>query len=224
MTTPVNSVTGGQTTSGTSAASSSSGLGGLTMNDFLTLMTAQLQNQDPLNPTDSNEFLNQLSELSTVEGISQLNTSMGSLSNSMLASQAVNSAALVGQTILAPASAVELSSGSSISGAVQVPSGATSVTLSITNSAGVTVAQVAMPTGAGMQGFSWNGQTADGGTAPPGAYSVSAAAVVGSTSEAATTYLNGTVASVTLDPSGSGVLLNTPQLGSVELSNVQQID
>ncbi|HEY7930626.1 MAG TPA: flagellar hook capping FlgD N-terminal domain-containing protein [Steroidobacteraceae bacterium] len=224
MTTPVNSVTGAQTPSGTSGTPGSNGLGGLTMNDFLTLMTAQLQHQDPLNPTDSNQFLSQLSELSTVEGISQLNTSMGTLSNSMLASQAVNSAALVGQTILAPASASELASGGSISGAVQVPSGAKSVTLSITNAAGVTVAQVAMPTGAGMQGFSWNGQSANGNTAPPGVYGVSAAAVVGNTSEAATTYLNGTVSSVTLDPGASGVLLNTPQLGSVALSNVQQLD
>ena len=46
------------------------------MNDFLTLMTAQLKNQDPLNPTDSNQFLSQLSELSTVEGISQLNDTL----------------------------------------------------------------------------------------------------------------------------------------------------
>ncbi|HEX4052007.1 MAG TPA: flagellar hook capping FlgD N-terminal domain-containing protein [Steroidobacteraceae bacterium] len=224
MTTPVNPTNSGSTTGNTASGSSSSVLGGLTMNDFLTLMTAQLQNQDPLNPTDSNEFLSQLSELSTVEGISQLNTSLGTLSNSMLASQAVNSAALVGQTILAPASSGVLASGGTLSGAVQVPSGANSVTLSIANSAGVTVAQVAMPTGAGMQSFSWNGQTSNGGTAPPGTYSVSAAAVVGSTSEAATTYLNGTVSSVTLDPSGSSVLLNTPQLGSVPLSNVQQLD
>ena len=39
------------------SSSASAGVGGLTMNDFLTLMTAQLQNQDPLNPTDSNQFL-----------------------------------------------------------------------------------------------------------------------------------------------------------------------
>lgn len=224
MTSPVNSATNGTTTGGTSSGSSSNGLGGLTMNDFLTLMTAQLQNQDPLNPTDSNEFLSQLSELSTVEGISQLNTSMGTLSNSMLASQAVNSAALVGQTILAPASAGELSSGSSLSGAVNVPSGASSVTLTITNAAGATVDQVAVSANAGLQGFTWDGTTSSGGTAPPGVYGISASAVVGSTSEAANTYLNGTVSSVTLDPTSSEVMLNTPQLGSVSLSNVQQID
>ncbi len=90
--------------SGSSGSSATGGVGGLTMNDFLTLMTAQLQNQDPLNPTDSNQFLSQLSELSTVEGISQLNTSMTTLSNSMLSSQALTSASLVGQGILAPAS------------------------------------------------------------------------------------------------------------------------
>src|ERR1035441_3652626 len=101
-----------------SSANAVSGVGGLTMNDFLTLMTAQLKNQDPLNPTDSNQFLAQLSELSTVEGISQLNTSMTTLSNSMLSSQALTSAALVGQGILAAASSVAYTSGQSLSGAV----------------------------------------------------------------------------------------------------------
>ncbi len=61
MTTPVNSATNGSSGAGAGSSTGSSALGGLTMSDFLTLMTAQLQNQDPLNPTDSNEFLRQLS-------------------------------------------------------------------------------------------------------------------------------------------------------------------
>src|SRR5579871_3725414 len=113
MTSSVNPIIHGSAAGGTAWASSTSGssangLGGLTMNDFLTLMTAQLKHQDPLNPTDSNQFLNQISELSTVEGISQLNTSLSSLSGSLLSTQAVNSAALVGQTILAPATSATL--------------------------------------------------------------------------------------------------------------------
>src|SRR6185437_9860513 len=121
MTTPVNSVTNGSTGSGTSGAPGSpggNGLGGLTMNDFLTLMTAQLKNQDPLNPTDSNQFLNQLSELSTVQGIAQLNGSMNSLSNAMLSSQALGSAALVGRGVLAPASTATLAGGAGLAVAV----------------------------------------------------------------------------------------------------------
>jgi flagellar basal-body rod modification protein FlgD len=229
MTTPVGSST--QTNpssgaSGTGGASSAAGIGGLTMSDFLTLMTAQLQHQDPLNPTDSNQFLSQLSELSTVEGISQLNDSMGALSNSMLSSQALTAASLVGTNVLAPASSSSYTSGGSLSGAVQVPSGATAVALTVTNSGGAVIDQISIPATAGLQTFSWDGTTSSGGVAPSGIYSVSAAATVSGQTQpqAATTYLNGTVTSVTLGTSGASPTLNTSQLGPVALSSVQQID
>lgn len=224
MTTSVNPIGTTTTTTPTPSSTGTSGIGGLTMNDFLTLMTAQLQNQDPLNPTDSNQFLSQLSELSTVEGISQLNTTMSTLSDSVLSSQAVSSASLVGQTILAPASAASLTSGGALSGAVQVPNGATAVTLTITDAGGDVIDQQALPTGAGMQSFSWNGTTSSGALAPSGVYNVAASAEVSGSSQSATTYLNGTVSSVTLGTSGSATTLNTTQLGAVPLSSVQQID
>jgi len=207
-----------------SSANAVSGVGGLTMSDFLTLMTAQLKNQDPLNPTDSNQFLAQLSELSTVEGISQLNTSMTTLSNSMLSSQALTSAARVGQGILTAASSAAYTSGQSLSGAVQVPSGATSVVLTISNAGGAIVNQMAVSASAGLQSFSWNGTTSNGQPAPSGTYSVSATAEVGGTTEAASTLITGTVSSVTLGAAGASPTLNTPQLGPVALSAVQQID
>jgi flagellar basal-body rod modification protein FlgD len=217
--------TGSAGSSGSSgSAGSASTVGGLTMDDFLTLMTAQLQNQDPLNPTDSNQFLAQLSELSTVEGISQLNTSVTTLSNAMLSSQALTSAALVGHGILAPAASAAYTSGQSFSGAVEVPTGATNVILTISNAAGAVVNQQAVPASAGLQNFSWNGTTSDGKPAPSGAYSISANAVVGGTSQAASTYINGTVSSVTLGATGQSPTLNTPQLGPIALSSVQQID
>lgn len=228
MTSPVTPTNGsGSSTPGTSGSgsgTSSGGITGLTMNDFLTLMTAQLQNQDPLDPTDSNNFLSQLSELSTVEGISQLNTSVSTLSTSMLSSQAISSAALVGQSVLTPADSASFTAGSTLSGAVQVPTGTTGVTVTITNSAGVIVNQMAVSPSAGLQTFSWNGAAGNGAAAPSGTYNVTATAEVGGASEAATTLINGTVSSVTLDSSGTGVTLNTPQLGTVPLSSVQQID
>lgn len=213
--------TGGSGSSGTGSAGA---VGGLTMDDFLTLMTAQLQNQDPLNPTDSNQFLAQLSELSTVEGISQLNTSMTTLSNAMLSSQALTSAALVGHGILAPADAATFTTGQTLSGAVQVPTGATSVLVTVSNAAGAVVSQQAVPAAAGLQNFSWNGNTSDGKAAPSGTYSVTANAVVGGKSQTASTFINGTVSSVTLGASGESPTLNTPQLGPIALSSVQQID
>jgi flagellar basal-body rod modification protein FlgD len=225
MTTPVGSATAtNPLASGASTSSATSGVGGLTMDDFLTLMTAQLQNQDPLNPTDSNQFLSQLSELSTVEGISQLNTSMTTLSDSMLSSQALTSAGLVGQGILAAASSAAYTSGQSLSGAVQVPTGASGVVLTVTNAAGAMVNQISVSPSAGLQSFTWNGTLSNGQPAPSGTYSISAAADVGGTTTAATTLINGTVSSVTLGAAGSSPTLNTPQLGAVALSSVQQID
>jgi len=212
------------TNSSSSTSSSANPLGGLTMNDFLTLMTAQLQNQDPLNPTDSNQFLEQLSELSTVEGISQMNTTMSNLSTSLLSSQALSSASLVGQTVLTPASSSSYTSGDTLSGAVQVPTGASSVTLTISSSSGAIVDQMALSPNAGLQDFSWNGTAQNGSAAPSGTYSVSANAIVGSATQAATTLLDGTVQSVSLTSGGTAVTLNTPELGPVALSAVQQIN
>ena len=87
----------GSTTSGTSSSTSSSDSGSASSLDattlggtnFLTLMLAQLKNQDPTSPVDSNTFLSQLASLSTVQGITQLNTSFGSLSSSLVSSQAL---------------------------------------------------------------------------------------------------------------------------------------
>jgi flagellar basal-body rod modification protein FlgD len=206
------------------AASTSASVGGLTMNDFLTLMTAQLKNQDPLNPTDSNQFLQQLSELSTVEGITQLNSSVSTLSNSMLSSQALTSASLVGQNILAPATSAYYTSGQPMTGAVQVPSGASNVVLNVISAGGALVDQINVPSGAGLQSFSWNGMTGNGQAAPSGTYAISASALVGGTAQAANTLINGTVTSVTLGAAGVSPTLNTSQLGPVALSAVQQID
>lgn len=218
-----NAATNAASNSGSTSASGS--VGGLTMNDFLTLMTAQLQNQDPLDPTDANQFLSQLSELSTVEGISQLNTTLTSLSGSMLSSQALSSAALVGQNILAAASSANYVAGSPFTGAVQLPTGATAATVTISDQSGNVMQQMALPvSSSGYASFSWNGTTSNGTTAPSGSYNVSATAMVGGQSQSTTTLLTGTVSSVTLAASGSGVELNTPQLGAVALSSVQQID
>ncbi|HVO00347.1 MAG TPA: flagellar hook capping FlgD N-terminal domain-containing protein [Steroidobacteraceae bacterium] len=207
----------------TQAASNASGMAALTPADFLTLMTAQLKNQDPLNPTDSNEFLSQLAQLSTVSGITSMNTTMDNLSTSLLSSQALSSASLVGHGILTAAATASYVAGQPLSGAVQVPDGASSITLTITDAGGAVVRHITAAPGAGLQPFSWDGTTDSGTSAPSGTYHVGVNAIVNGSSQAATTLLNGTVTSVTLDPSGGGVTLNTPELGPIALSNVKQI-
>ncbi len=82
--------------SGTPAANGTT-LGGT---DFLTLMLAQLKNQDPTSPVDSNTFLTQLAQLSEVQGITSLNTSFSALSSSLTSSQALQASSLLGHQAL----------------------------------------------------------------------------------------------------------------------------
>lgn len=208
------------------ASASAVGTGGVSLagTDFLTLMLAQLKNQDPTSPIDSNAFLNQLAELSTVQGITQLNNSFTGLSSSLVSSQALQASSLLGHQALVPSATAALSAGGSVSGAVQVPQNTSQVTLSITNSAGVLVQQInlgAQP--AGLANFSWDGSAAGGAQAPAGTYQLSAQIAGVASGTAVGTYVSGTVQSVTMGAGGSGLTLNVAGLGSVPFGNVQQI-
>jgi flagellar basal-body rod modification protein FlgD len=221
--TTTSAVNSSNTPATASGAASSTGVGSLTMSDFLKLMTTQLQNQDPMNPTDSSTFLAELSQMSTVEGVTSMQSSLGTLSNSLLSSSAISSAALVGKNVLAAANSSAFTAGSSLSGGVLVPSGATGVTVNVQDAGGTTIKQITVPSGAGLESFTWDGTDSSGAQVPSGTYSFSAAVTGGSTNTA-TVYLPGTVGSVSIDASGTGVTLNTYQLGSVALSDVSQID
>jgi flagellar basal-body rod modification protein FlgD len=213
--------TGGASGTGSASANSATTLGGT---DFLTLMLAQLKNQDPTSPVDSNEFLSQLASLSEVQGITQLNTSFATLSSSLTSNQALQASSLLGHQALVPSSTATLpTAGASISGAVSVPQTSSQVVLNITNSAGVLVQSInlgAQP--AGLANFTWNGQTS-GGAAPAGTYNLTAqvSGVAGGT--AVTTLVGGTIDSVTMGSGTTGMTLNISGLGSVPFSSVQQI-
>src|SRR5450631_92951 len=127
--------TPGSTGAASSATTSSSGtsLGGT---DFLTLMLAQLKNQDPTSPVDSNTFLTQLAQLSEVQGINQLNTSFGSLSSSVSANQALQASSLLGHKALVASSTAQLAAAGTVTGAVNVPQTTSSVVLSVADSSG----------------------------------------------------------------------------------------
>src|ERR1700674_6043840 len=89
--------TGSTGSAGSTTGASSTSLGGT---DFLTLMLAQLKNQDPTSPVDSNTFLTQLGQLSEVQGITSLNTSFSTLSSSLSSSQALQASSLLGHQAL----------------------------------------------------------------------------------------------------------------------------
>jgi flagellar basal-body rod modification protein FlgD len=215
------------TSSSTSGTSDSGSLDAATLGgtNFLTLMLAQLKNQDPTSPVDSNTFLSQLASLSTVQGITQLNTSFGSLSSSLVSSQALQASSLLGHQALVSSSTANLTASGTVTGAVSVPQTTSQALLNISDSSGALVRQISLGAQpAGMANFTWDGKEQDGSQAPAGTYTLSAqyaGATAGGT--AASTYVNGTVQSVTMGAGTTGLTLNVSGLGSVAFSNVQQI-
>jgi flagellar basal-body rod modification protein FlgD len=184
--------------------------------DFLQLISSQLQNQDPLQPTDPSQFLGQL------EGLSEV-SSLQSMQSAMASSQVTSGASLLGQSVLAPGTTATLASGGAIAGAVNAPSGATNLTVSIANSSGATVTSFNVtPAGSGMTDFSWNGTTSSGATAAAGQYSVSVNATVNGASQSVSPMVVSQVQSVTIDPSTNQLDLNTTS-GTVPLSSVVTI-
>jgi flagellar basal-body rod modification protein FlgD len=209
-------------TGSTGSASSSNASNGFTLGgtDFLTLMLAQLKNQDPTSPVDSNEFLSQLASLSEVQGITQLNTQFTSLSSSLVSGQALQASALLGHQALVQSS----TAGGTVNGAVSVPQTSSQVVLNISNSAGVLVDSINLGAqSAGNADFSWNGKTSSGAAAPAGTYTLNAQVAGVSGNTAVTTLVSGTVNSVTMGSGSTGLTLNIGGLGSVPFSSVQQI-
>src|SRR5580698_5333791 len=154
---PVGSGTSNGTNS--SSASALSTALNITPADFLQLITTQLQDQNPLQPTDPTQFLTQLEQMSQVSSMQSMETSLTSLQTSLQSTQMANGTSMLGQTVLAPSTTATLdTSGGSVSGAVSVPSGAKSVTINITNASGALVNsfQVA-PATSGLTNFTWNG-------------------------------------------------------------------
>jgi flagellar basal-body rod modification protein FlgD len=195
----------------------------LGINDFLKLMTTQLKNQDPMKPLDGTEMVAQLAQFGTVSGVQQMNTTLSTLSDSLRASQALSGATMVGHEIVAQSGTASFDGTNGIVGGVDVPSGASSVSLTISDAAGQVLRHITVGTMAGQQAFRWDGKTDSGVQAAAGSYTLTATANVGGATQGLTTAVAARVSSVSLDSSGTGLTLNTPELGAVALNQVQQI-
>lgn len=188
------------------------GLGSLAdnFNTFLTLLTTQLKNQDPTAPLDSNQFTQQLVQMTGVE--QQLNT------NSLLQQLVSNSAAggigtavsLIGQSVKATSSTATLSGGQA-QWTYNLPAAATDLKVQVLDSNNNVVASVA-PTSltAGDHTFSWNGQNLAGTQLPDGGnYTLSVTATdANGNAITSTAYQQGVVTGVTQSGGTTSILIN----------------
>jgi flagellar basal-body rod modification protein FlgD len=190
--------------------------------EFLNLMLTQLKNQDPFKPMESGEFLGQLAQFGTVQGLAGLQTSFDSLATSLVSNQALQAASLVGRTALVASNKASLAEGGIVEGAVDVPAATSNVKIEIRDSAGQVVRNLELGTQkAGLVRFEWDGAAQDGEPAAPGTYTMKATYQRDKGSEAADTFVAAPIDSVLFGSDGFAVQLRG--IGEVPFSTVREI-
>lgn len=190
-------------------------------NRFLTLLTAQLKNQDPLNPLDNAQLTSQLAQISTVNGIEKLNATLQTLLSGMNDSQAMEAAALVNHGVLVPGATMTLGEQGSIGG-FELATGADETKVTIKDSNGLVVRTLNMGAlGAGIHPFVWDGKADSGAQAALGNYTYSITAKTGTTTTTPNALAYGLVQAVTRN--ANGLTLDVGTLGAYVFSDVKQI-
>jgi flagellar basal-body rod modification protein FlgD len=161
-------------TAATSAAAGSSGVDKATIagnfQTFLTLLTTQLKNQNPLDPLDTNQFTQQLVQFAQVEQQLKQNDQLATLVALEKTAQSTTALAFVGQTVSVDGKTAALANGQA-TWSFNVPK-PVSATVSIANSTGQTVYTGAFTMNTGPQNFQWDGRDNAGTQWPAGNYTM----------------------------------------------------
>lgn len=159
-----------QATAATSASASATA--GLADNfeTFLTLLTAQLQNQDPLSPMDTQDFTNQLVQFTGVEQQMRTNSLLESLSELTRLNSGGAAVSYLGMDAVANTNLAGLGTEGGAGWTYTLPRGAREVTLRVLDSSNRTVATAQGSVAAGENRFDWDGRNLSGNRLPPGAY------------------------------------------------------
>ncbi len=196
----------------------------LLQEDFLTLMTEQLKNQDPMKPTDNGEFLGQMAQFSSVSSLGKLQETVSSLAQSLQAGMGLNAVNMIGKEALVAGDRITLEQeGDSARGAVNLPAGTGNLRIAITDPGGNIIRQIDMGNQpAGLVEFTWDGKRNDGSVAAQGNYLVTAQFDTdGDTAEAAETLVFSKIDSVSFD--NGKPKLNIQNGQSLDFAAIQQI-
>lgn len=136
---------------------------------FLTLLTTQLRNQDPLQPLDTEKFTEQLVQFASVEQSIQTNQHLEALINLQTSSANETALAMAGRIATVESDVASLTDDPA-RWRYTLPQGAAAATLTVVDARGAKVASFNGATRPGAHGFEWTGETREGGDAPQGAY------------------------------------------------------
>lgn len=175
MATNVNGITGTSNTDGQQTpASGSSKLG---KDEFLKIFLAQLGQQDPTSPVDSQAFVAQLAEFAALELQQNANSHLESLMIGQAAEQQTSVTNLVGKDVIYKTDTVSISNGGSAAVTAHISADAGNVTAKVTDSTGKTVRTIQLgPHTAGDLAVTWDGRDDNGNALPAGSYKMAVTA------------------------------------------------
>ena len=197
------------TPSATATSASSASLGNIAgnFNTFLTLLTTQLQHQDPLSPLDTNQFTQQLVQFASVEQQINMNTSLSTLISLQQTQQATSAMSFLGATVVVGGNTAQLANGQATWN-YSVSSPATA-TINVSNASGVLVYSTTQAVQPGTQTFVWNGKDSVGNPMPAGQYTVSISATgANGQSVPVTTQVQGVVSGVNVSANPITLTIN----------------
>jgi flagellar basal-body rod modification protein FlgD len=207
--------------SGVGAAANSNAASQLAGNfdEFLKLLTTQLQHQDPLSPLDPNQFTQELVQFSSVEQQIQTNTSLSTLISLQQNAQVTSALGFLGHSVVISGTTAQLTNGTATwNYSLTKPATAT---INISDSMGKVVYSATQGVSPGQQTFTWNGQTSNGNVLSSGTYKISITATdANGQSVAVATQTQGVVSGVDVSQSPPALTVNGQ---SYPLNQIQQI-
>ncbi len=189
---------------------------------FLQLLTTQLQNQDPLDPMDTDSFTQELVEFASVEQQVDMNTNMQTLISMQSTTEATSALQLVGSTVTIGGTTSSLSNATNTPAtwSITSPSAATG-NVTITSSAGTTAYTGTVALNSGTNTYTWNGVGNNGQTWPDGTYTISVTATNAS-GQAVTvsTQQQGTVTGVNLSTNPPTLTVNGQNVPISQITSI----
>ncbi|MEY3808023.1 MAG: basal-body rod modification protein FlgD [Pseudomonadota bacterium] len=206
----------------TKAASTTPATGAADQAQFMSLLLAQMKNQDPTAPMSNSDMSAQMSQLNMVTGINHLNATMTGMATGLQSSQATQAAGLLGKNVLVPGGNLQLTNGQAQMGA-ELTQAVEDLKVTVSDSTGNVVQTIDLgPQSAGILNLAWDGSTSAGTTAANGAYTFELSATQGGLPVTPTALSAGTVANVSLSSAGA-IDISVPPAGNFSLTDIRQI-
>ncbi|KQN27861.1 flagellar hook assembly protein FlgD [Sphingomonas sp. Leaf38] len=208
--------------SSAAAATTTKSSSALGQSDFLKLMTAQMQNQDPFNPVDNTQMVAQMAQISTTSGISEMNSTMKAIADKLGVTSTSEAMGYVGKTVLTAGGTAYGRAAGGIAGSVELAGAATEVNVTISDANGAVLKTMSLGKQAkGTIGYDWDGKDSAGADAGSGPFTVVVAAQNAGTTVAATGLVWAPVQSVSTTTGAA--ILTLSGLGEIPATAIRQI-